>query len=57
VGEFSADTYLIGVGQWHPYAVDWRFGSVTFAIDTPIRMLAQASTYPMQFNVNVSGFV
>jgi hypothetical protein len=55
--EFSADTYAIDVGQWHRYAVDWRPGSVSFAIDgTPTKTLAQAPTYPMQLILGVFDF-
>jgi hypothetical protein len=57
VEQFSADTYQIDVGQWHRYAVDWRPGSVTFAIDdTTTKTLAQAPTYPMQLILGVFDF-
>jgi hypothetical protein len=55
--EFSTDTHLIDVGQWHRYAVDWRPGSVTFAIDgSPTKTLVQAPTYPMQLILGVFDF-
>jgi hypothetical protein len=55
--EFSTDTYAIDVRQWHRYAVDWRPGSVSFAIDgTPTKTLAQAPTYPMQLILGVFDF-
>jgi hypothetical protein len=55
--EFSAGKYAIDVGQWHRYAVDWRPGSVSFAIDgRPTKTLAQAPGYPMQLILGVFDF-
>jgi hypothetical protein len=55
--DFSADTYVIDVGRWHRYAVDWLPGSVTFAIDgRPTKTLAQAPAYHMQLILGVFDF-
>jgi len=55
--EFSVVTHGIDVGTWHTYAVDWRPGSMAFALDgVPTKTLAQAPAYPMQLILGVFDF-
>ena len=55
--EFDAPRMALDVRERHHYAVQWRPGSVTFAIDgVPTRALDQAPDYPMQLILGVFDF-
>ena len=55
--EFSAEPLALDLAVDHTYGVDWRPGSLTFAIDgTPVRHLDQAPDYPMQLMIGVFDF-
>lgn len=55
--EFAAPRMPIDVAAWHTFAVDWRPGSVAFAVDgTPTRVLDQAPDYPLQLMLGVFDF-
>ena len=55
--EFAAVRLALDVAEFHTYGVDWRPGSVLFAVDgRPVRQVAQAPAYPMQLMVGVFDF-
>ena len=55
--EFSADPLPIDPAGFHTYAVDWRPGSLEFAVDGQIvKRCAQAPDYPVQLMIGVFDF-
>lgn len=55
--EFSADPLPIDPAGFHTYAVDWRPGSLEFAVDGEIvKRCAQAPDYPVQLMIGVFDF-
>ena len=57
VEEFSTEALAIDAAQFHTYGVDWRPGSLTFAVDGEVvRRLDQAPDYPMQLMIGVFDF-
>src|SRR6185295_15295030 len=55
--EFSADPLPIDPAEFHTYAVDWRPGSLDFAVDGEIvKRCAQAPDYPVQLMIGVFDF-
>ncbi len=55
--EFATEPLRIDVGADHTYAVDWRPGSLVFAVDgAVVRELAQAPDYPVQLMLGVFEF-
>jgi hypothetical protein len=57
VEEFSPVPLALDVARFHTYGVDWRPGSVTFAVDgRVVRRLQQSPSYPMQLMLGVFDF-
>jgi len=55
--DFEAPRLPIDVREPHDYAADWRPGRVDFSVDgEPVRSVAQAPGYPLQFMVAVFDF-
>ena len=55
--DFAAPRLGIDVREPHVYGADWRPGRVDFSVDgEPVRSVAQAPDYPMQFMVAVFDF-
>ena len=55
--DFEAPRLAIDVREPHVYTADWRPGRVDFAVDgEPVRSVAQAPDYPLQFMVAVFDF-
>ncbi|WP_454048904.1 glycoside hydrolase family 16 protein [Cellulomonas sp. Marseille-Q8402] len=55
--EFTAPRLPLDVAAWHTYAVDWRPGSVAFAVDgTVTQVVEQAPDYPVQLILGVFDF-
>jgi hypothetical protein len=55
--EWSTEPVELDVAAFHTYAVDWRPGSVAFAIDgREVRRLEQAPDYPLQLMIAVFDF-
>jgi len=55
--DFAAPQLGIDVREPHVYSADWRPGRVDFSVDgEPVRSVAQAPDYPMQFMVAVFDF-
>ena len=55
--DFVAPQLGIDVREPHVYGADWRPGRVDFSVDgEPVRSVAQAPDYPMQFMVAVFDF-
>jgi len=55
--EFSVMPMEMDVASFHTYGVDWRPGSIEFAVDgTTVRRLAQAPDYPLQLMIGVFDF-
>jgi hypothetical protein len=55
--EFSADPLPIDPAEFHTYAVDWRPGSLEFAVDGEIvKRCAQAPDYQVQLMIGVFDF-
>jgi len=55
--DFAAPQLGIDVREPHVYSADWRPGRVDFSVDgRPVRSVAQAPDYPMQFMVAVFDF-
>ena len=55
--DFAAPRLDIDVREPHVYSADWRPGRVDFSVDgEPVRSVAQAPDYPMQFMVAVFDF-
>jgi hypothetical protein len=51
---FATERVELDVAAFHAYAVDWRPGSLEFAIDgRPVRRLDQAPDYPLQLFIGV----
>jgi hypothetical protein len=57
VEAFATEPVALDVAAYHVYAVDWRPGSVAFAIDgREVRRLDQAPGYPLQLMIAVFDF-
>ena len=55
--DFAAPELDIDIREPHVYAADWREDRVEFSVDgEPVRTVAQAPDYPMQFMVAVFDF-
>ena len=55
--EWAAERFDIDVAAFHTYGIDWRQGSVSFAIDDRVvRRLDRAPDYPMQLMIGVFDF-
>lgn len=55
--DFAAPQLGIDVREPHVYSADWRPGRVDFSVDgEPVRSVARAPDYPMQFMVAVFDF-
>ena len=55
--DFAAPQLGIDVSEPHVYSADWRPGRVDFSVDgRPVRSVAQAPDYPMQFMIAVFDF-
>ena len=55
--EWSALPLEIDIAEFHTYAVDWRPGSLEFAVDgRPVKRCAQAPGYPVQLMIGVFDF-
>ena len=55
--DFTAQALGIDVTEDHTYGVDWRPGSLRFAVDgVTVRRLDQAPDYPMQLMIGVFDF-
>ncbi len=54
---FSAEPLNIDVAEFHTYGVDWRPGSLTFAVDGDVtKRIAQSPNYPVQLMIGVFDF-
>jgi beta-glucanase (GH16 family) len=54
---FSAEPLNIDVAEFHTYGVDWRPGSLTFAVDGEVtKRIAQSPNYPVQLMIGVFDF-
>jgi Glycosyl hydrolases family 16 len=57
VEDFAAEPLAIDVAEFHTYAVDWRPGSLSFAVDgEPVKHVAQSPNYPVQLMIGVFDF-
>jgi hypothetical protein len=57
VEEFSPVSQELDVARFHTYGVDWRPGSIAFAVDGQVvRRLQQSPSYPMQLMIGVFDF-
>jgi hypothetical protein len=57
VEDFSTLSLGIDVAEFHTYGVDWRPGSLTFAVDgQAVHWIDQAPDYPMQLMIGVFDF-
>lgn len=55
--EFAAERVELDVADFHTYGIDWRPGSVDFAIDgRVVRHVDQAPDYPLQLELGVFDF-
>lgn len=55
--EFATERLAIDVSELHTYAVDWRAGSVAFAVDgEEVGRVQQAPDYPLQLMIGVFDF-
>jgi hypothetical protein len=55
--EWAAERFDLDVAAFHTYGVDWRPGSLAFAIDgRVVRRLDQAPDYPLQLMIGVFDF-
>lgn len=57
VEEFSPVPLALDVARFHTYGVDWRPGSIAFAVDGHVvRRLQQSPSYPLQLMIGVFDF-